>query len=89
MTFKEIRDKVYKADYELQKMGLEHFGYEVIVELSLDSYRQLVASEHFYAVRTEVDTPTEKVHRGTIYGTPFVLTQDTDRVLIAKEQADK
>lgn len=84
MTFEELREKVRKADAEFYASGLEHFGFTVMIELSLKSYRELCANDNWRAIRLEVDTPTERVHRGTIYGTPFVLTQDTDRVLIAK-----
>lgn len=84
MTFEELHEKVRKAHAELYISGLEHFGFTVMIELSIKSYRELCARDNWRAIRLEVDTPTERAHRGTIYGTPFVLTQDTDRVLIAK-----
>lgn len=85
MTFNELWEKVSKAQYELNSSGLEFRGYGVKIELSIDSFQDLVAEKQFSAIRTEVDTPTEKVHRGTVYGVPFVITLDTDRVLIARE----
>lgn len=84
MTFEELHEKVRKADAELCISGLDHFGFTVMIELSIKSYRELCARGNWGAIKLEVDTPTERVQRGTIYGTPFVLTQDTDRVLIAK-----
>ena len=90
MTFDELHEKVRKAFMELQYNGLERVGYGVQIELSINSYRELLNDYHGrFAVKPEVDDPKEYVHRGTIYGTPFVLTQDTDRVLVAKEIADK
>lgn len=84
MTFEELHEKVRKAYAELYVSSLEHFGFTVMIELSIKSYRELSARDNWGAIQLEVDTPTEKVHRGTIYGTLFILTQDTDRVLIAK-----
>lgn len=84
VKFEELRKKVRKVYAEFYESGLEHFGFTVMIELSITSYRELCANDNWRVIRLEVDTPTEKVHRGTIYGTPFVLTQDTDRVLIAK-----
>ena len=90
MTFDELHEKVRKAFMELRCNGLERVGYSVQIELSVNSYRELLNDYHGrFAIKTEVDDPKERVHRGTIYGTPFVLTQDTDRVLVAKEIADK
>ena len=90
MTFDELHEKVRKAFIELQCNELEQLGYSVQIELSINSYRELLNDYHGrFAIKTEVDDPKEKVHRGTIYGTPFVLTLDTDRVLVAKELADK
>ncbi len=85
MTFDELWEKVHKANLELRCNGLELMGYGIQIELSISSYRDLLNErECRFAIRTEVDDPNERVHRGTIFGTPFVLTQDTDRVLIAK-----
>jgi len=90
MTFDDLHKKVRKAFMELQCNGLERLGYSVQIELSVNSYRELLNDYHGrFAIKTEVDDPKECIHRGTIYGTPFVLTQDTDRVLVAKELADK
>lgn len=90
MTFDELHEKVRKAFMELQCNSLERVGYSVQIELSVNSYRELLNDYHGrFAIKTEVDDPKEKVHRGTIYGTPFVITLDTDRVLIAKEPTDK
>ena len=90
MTFDELHEKVRKAFMELRCNGLERVGYGVQIELSVNSYRELLNDYHGrFAIKTEVDDPIEGVHRFTIYGTPFVVTLDTDRVLIAKEPADK
>ncbi len=59
MTFEELCEKVRKADAEFYSRGLEHFGYAVMIELSLKSYRELCASDHWRVIRLEVDTPTE------------------------------
>ena len=88
MTLEDINNKVRKANIELFHSGLEHYGFKVQIEISLETYRKLCAGDNFRVIRLEVDTPNERVHRGTIYGTTFVITQDTDRVLIAKEVAD-
>ena len=86
MTFNELWGKVRKATLELRCNGLEMMGYGIQIELSIKSYRDLLNDrEYNFEVRTEVDDVNESVHRGTIFGTPFVLTKDTDRVLIAKE----
>lgn len=86
MTFNELWEKVRKATLELRCNGLDMRGYGIQIELSINSYRDLLKErESSSGIRTEVDDPNERVHRGTIFGTPFVLTQDTDRVLIAKE----
>ena len=90
MTFDELHEKIRKAFMELHCNGLERVGYGVQIELSINSYRELLNDYcGRFAFKTEVDDQKERTHRGTICGTPFVLTQDTDRVLIAKEQADK
>ena len=86
MTFDELYEKVRKATIELRCKGLEMMDYGIQIELSINSYRDLLNErERMSAIRTEVDDVNERVHRGTIFGTPFVLTQDTDRVLVAKE----
>lgn len=86
MTFNELYEKVNKAALELLCSGLDIRGYGIQIELSINSYRDLLNElERRFAIRTEIDDPNERVHRGTIFGTPFVLTQDTDRVLIARE----
>ncbi len=83
MTFDKLYKEVRKAFCELQNNGL--VGYEVQIELSINSYRELLADrDHYFCIKTEVDTPKDCVCRGTIYGTPFVLTKDTDRVMVAK-----
>lgn len=84
-TTKELLEKVNNAHYELRSSGLDLIGYRVEIELSISSYRDLVAERQFSPIRLEVDTPTEKIHRGTVFGVPCVITQDTDRVLIARE----
>ena len=90
MTFDELHEKVRKAFMELQCNELERYGFEVQIELSINSYRQLLSDrDRYFAIKTEVDDPKDCVCRGTIYGTKFVITKDTDRVLIAKESADK
>lgn len=86
MTFDELYEKVRKATLELRCNGLEMIGYGIQIELSIKSYRDLLNDrECMSGIRTEVDDVNERVHRGTIFGTPFVLTEDTDRVLVAKE----
>lgn len=86
MSFDELHEKVSKASMELRCNGLERFGYSVQIELSINTYRELLCDyQGRFAIKTEVDDPKERIHRGTIYGIPFILTQDTDRVLIAKE----
>ena len=90
MTFDELHEKVRKAFSELYTKKLERYGFEVQIELSINSYRQLLTDrDHYFAVKTEVDDPKDCICRGTIYGTKFVITKNTDRVLIAKESADK
>lgn len=85
MTFDELHIKVRKAFMELQCNGLKRVGYGVQIELSINSYRELLNERQGFAIKLEVDDPRERINRGTIYGTPFILTEDTDRVLIAKE----
>lgn len=85
MTFEGLLEKIRKVQYELNSSGLDVRGYGVEIELSIASFRDLVSKNKFSLIRTEVDTPIERVHRGTVFGVPFVITQDTDRVLIAKE----
>ena len=90
MTFDELHEKVSKARVELNRYGLYELGFDVQIELSIKSYHQIVADRKFYGyVKTEVDDVNERIHRGTIFNIPFVLTEGTDRVLIAKESADK
>ena len=90
MTFDELHEKVRKATGELYDSGLCKYGFNIQIELSLDSYRKICAErESYFYVKTEVDDVREKVHRGYIFNVPFVLTEGTDRVLIAKEPADK
>jgi len=90
MTFYELEEKVRKAQKELYINGLERYGFEIQIELSINSYRDLLNDrDHYFVIKTEVDDPKDCVCRGTIYGTKFVITKDTDRVLIAKEPADK
>jgi hypothetical protein len=84
--FDELFSKVRKASLELQSNGLKKFGYEVLIELSINSYRQLLLDrDNYFAVRTEVDDPKDCVCKGTIYGVKFIVTKDIDRVLVAKE----
>lgn len=86
MTFKELFEKVQKALFELRCSGLDMRGYGVQLELSIKSYRDLLNErERRSAVRTEVDDVNKTVHKGTVFGIPFVITQGIDRVLIAKE----
>lgn len=85
MTFDELHVKVRKAFMELRCNGLEKVGYSVQIELSINSYRELLNERQGFAIKFEVDNPRERINRGTIYGTPFILTECTDRVLIAKE----
>ena len=85
MTFDELREKIHKANSELFESGLSHFGYKLQIEFSIKTYAQLVADKDNWYIRTEVDTPTERIHKGTVFGVPFILTTDTDRILIAKE----
>lgn len=84
MTFEELLEKIRNAQYELISSGLNIRGYKLEIELSIASFRDLVSKNKFSLIRTEVDTPIERV-QGTVFGVPFVITQDTDRVLIAKE----
>lgn len=86
MTFIELFEKVQKANVELRCSGLDVRGYGIQLELSIKSYRDLLNEREIrFGIRMEVDKPIEDIHKGTIYGFPFVLTQGTDRVLIAKE----
>lgn len=86
MTFKELFEKVQKALFELRCSGLDVRGYGVQLELSIKSYHDLLDErERRSAIRTEVDDINEPVHKGTVFGIPFVITQGIDRVLIAKE----
>lgn len=90
MSYYELYEKVSKARVELNRQGLYRLGFDVQIELSLKSYHQIIDDRKFYGyVKTEVDDVNERIHRGTIFNIPFVLTGDTDRVLIAKESADK
>ena len=84
MTFEKLYKKVREAMLELRCNGLEKVGYGIQIELSIKSYQELVIERHGFGIELEADTPTERVNRGIIFGTPFVLTQDTDRVMIAK-----
>ena len=85
MTFDKLYEAVRKATDELMRNGLDHAGYEIQIELSINSYRELLCDrDHYFAIKIEVDDVKERVHRGTIYGTPFILTEGTDRVVIAK-----
>ena len=84
--FDDLFNRVRKASLELQSNGLKRFGYEVLIELSINSYRQLLADrDNYLAIRTEVDDPKDCVCKGTIYGIKFIVTKDIDRVLVAKE----
>lgn len=86
MTFKELFEKMQKALFELRCSGLDLRGYGVQLELSIKSYRDLLNErESRSAIRTEVDDVNKTVHKGIVFGIPFVLTQGIDRVLIAKE----
>lgn len=86
MTFKELFEKVQKALFELRCSGLNLRGYGVQLELSFESYRDLLNEHEIrFGLSNEIDKPIEDTHKGTIWGTPFVLTQGIDRVLIAKE----
>ena len=78
MSFEDLWEKIRKAKYELIANGLEHYGYEIQVELSLDSYTKL-CSEVWFNIK-----PNEDFSGRTVYGVPFIITQKTDRVLIAK-----
>lgn len=86
MTFKELFEKVQKALFELRCSGLDVRGYGVQLELSFESYRDLLNEREIrFGLSDEFDKPIEDIHKGTVYGIPFVLTQGIDRVLIAKE----
>lgn len=84
--FDDLFNRARKASLELQSNGLKRFGYEVLIELSINSYQQLLADrDNYFAIRTEVDDPKDCVCKGTIYGIKFIVTKDIDRVLVAKE----
>lgn len=85
MSFEELEKKARQALSEINNNGLDHAGYGVQIELSIKSYYELQAQRRYFAIKTEVDDLKEPVHKGTIFGIPFVLTKYTDRVLIAKE----
>ena len=86
MTFNELLKKVQKASVELRCSGLDMRGYSIQLELSIKSYRDLLNEREIrFGLSNEFDKPIEDTHKGTIWGTPFVLTNGIDRVLIAKE----
>lgn len=78
MSFKDIWEKVNKAQHELIVSGLEHYGYKVQVELDVHTYQKLCGEVWFNII------PNEDFSGGTIYGVPFIITQKTNRVLIAR-----
>ena len=78
--FEKLYKKVREAMLELRCNGLEKVGYGIQIELSIKSYQELVIERHGFGIELEA----ERVNRGIIFGTPFVLTQDTDRVIVAK-----
>ena len=84
MTFDELYKKIQKPRRELIDNGLDRFGYEIRIELSIKSYQQLMAQREGFAIKLDIDTPTERKNSGHIFGIPFVITEDTDSVLIAK-----
>ncbi len=86
MNYNKLYEQSLKAAKELERLGLKKEGYGIQIELSINSYRDLLKESIIgNEIQFEVDTPTERVNRGTIKGIPFVLTLDTDRVLITKE----
>ncbi len=85
MTFEELYKKIQKPRKELLDNGLDRFGYELRIELSMGTYLQLLQQREGFAIKLDLDTPTERINRGKVFGITFVITQDSDRVLIAKE----
>lgn len=80
MTFSELNNEIRKARREILFHELDRFGFEVQIEMSIDTYHRL-SVENGAIVRSEA---IEKTKQGLVFGIPFILTQDTDRVLIAK-----
>lgn len=72
---------------KIKKENLAENQPEFLIELSIKSYRDLLNERSLrFGIPIEVDrVPIEDIPKGTIYGTPFVITQGIDRVLIAKE----
>lgn len=81
-SFEALWKKVNMAQFELIATGLVHQGYYVQIELSLNTYRQLLRTASDFEIGTKISSVK---NGGTIHGVPFITTLDTDRVLIVKE----
>ena len=81
-SFEALWKKVNKAQFELMTTGLVHHGYCVQIELSPKTYQQLLCTAYEFETGTKLSSEKKG---GTIHGVPFIITQDTDRVLIVKE----
>ena len=85
MTFEELLKKKMQAFNELNHNRLGRFGFSIQIELSINTYREMLNDYNGRLAIQIDDNPKEAMVSGRIFGNPFVVTNDTDRVLIAKE----
>lgn len=79
-TIEVLGNELSIAERELKKNGLSDMGFGIQIEISLNTFKTLSYSSivsHF--------KPNEGLGSGTVYGFPYIITTDTDRILVAKE----
>ena len=79
-TYSDLSRKIAEAQFELRKNGLELQGFSLQLEISVRLYNKLSANYwNYFEISNQDDIPSK------IFGVPYIITQDTDRLLIAKE----
>ncbi len=79
-SYEDLSLKLAEAKLDLRKTGLELQGFSLQLEISIRTYNILSANYwNYFKISNSNDIPNK------IFGIPYIITQDTDRILIAKE----
>ena len=79
-NYSDLGRKIAETQFELDRSGLSRQGFIVQAEISIKTYNKLSSNYWSFFQKSNHDDSPDR-----ICGIPYTITQDTDRILIAKE----